>query len=544
MEETRFLAFINPATGEQFGRVEMAKPGQVQQITHEMRAAFKEWVSKPVAERVRILRILQGVIIDSADEITAVMTQDCGKSRQDALSEIFMTIDMLSQYLKHADRWLARRHVPRGLFLFKTAYVEPRPYGVVAVIAPWNYPFALAMPPVLGALVAGNTVILKPSEVTGATGVMLEKLFQRVPELTPFVRVLHGDAAVGAALVASCPDYIFLTGSTITGKRVMQAAAENLIPVACELGGKDAMIVLEDADIQAAAHWGAWGAYYNTGQTCMSVERVYVVEAVYDAFVRHAVEETQKLSVGYSEEVDSPYYLGPITDPRQIKIIERHMEDALAKGARALTGGRRKDMFFEPTVLVDVDHSMQIMRDETFGPILPIVKVKDEAEAIRMANDNAYGLGASIWSQDLERAKRVARQVEAATAAINDTIVQFALPLLPFGGIKQSGYGRTHGKEGLIQFTRPYSYVVSQPPVPWDLTVIARNPGNYRLLSAILHVVFGVSPRQRVQPLVEALETSSGRAGRRGAALGLGAALATTAALAGVIFTRRAKARR
>ncbi len=506
MQETGYLIFENPATGEQFGQVKMDSPEMVGQDVQDMRLASADWSGLPVRERVRILGKLQEVILDSLDEITDVITRDTGKSRQDALIEVMMTIDMLQQYRKHAASWLRRRRVPRGLYFFKTCYVEKRPYGVVLVISPWNYPFYLSMPPVMAALLAGNTVLLKPSEITAASGVMMESLFKRVPELSRFVRVVHGDGAVGAALVKAAPDYIFVTGSTQTGRRVMAASAENLTPVACELGGKDAVVVLEDADTKAAAHWIAWGAFFNTGQTCMAVERVYVVEKLYDEFVRLAVEETKALKVGYTEDINSPYYLGPMTDPRQIKIIDRHLEDAIAKGARILTGGKRQGMFIDPIVMVDVTHDMLIMCEETFGPILPILKVKDEAEALRMANDSDFGLGTSVWSNDIGRAVRVIQKIHAGTGLVNDAIAQIAIPMLPFGGIKQSGYGRVHGKEGLLQFTQTFAYAVGNVPTEsLDLSVMLRKPGHYRMGAGLWRLLFGVSLRQRWQGLRELL---------------------------------------
>lgn len=495
--EQENLAFINPATGAQFGEVKMTSPQDVQQAVNEMRAAFPAWGKKSVRERIAILRKFQQVLIEDREEISSVLNQDCGKSRQDGLIELFVSVDMLAQYRGNAERWLKPKKVSSGLYLFKRCYVEYRPHGVVAIISPWNYPLTLSLPPVLAALLAGNTVVLKPSEVTAATGVLIEKLFTKVPELAPFVRVVHGDGKVGAALVNARPDYIFMTGSTATGKKIMQTAAENLTPVALELGGKDAMIVLEDADLEAAARWGAWGAFFNTGQTCMSVERVYVVESKYDEFVRLAVQQTNQLKSGYSTELNSPYFMGPVTDPRQVKVIEDHLQDALAKGARILTGKKEQGMFYTPIVLVDVDHSMKLMREETFGPLMPIMKVRDEEEAIRVANDNAYGLGASVWSSDIQRAKQVADRVEAASVIINDSIAQFGVPMLPFGGIKNSGFGRTHGEEGLMQFTRPYSYAVGGTPISWDIATILRVPGNYELATAIMGVVYGTTLKQK-----------------------------------------------
>lgn len=524
MANEKFLDCTNPATGEKFGVVRMTSLEEIHRGHQGLRQAFPVWSSKSVRERIRILRQFQKTMIDSVDEISDVITVDTGKTRQDAMIEVFITVDMLDQYRKHAERWLKPRYVPRGLYLMKSCHVINRPYGVVGVIAPWNYPFALAVPPILSALLAGNVVMFKPSEVTAAMGVLIESLFKRVPELAPYIRVFHGDGSVGAAMVQSGPDYIFLTGSTATGQAVLKAASEQLIPVACELGGKDAMIVLEDADVSSAARWGVWGSNFNTGQTCMAMERAYVVEPVYDQFVQFAIQETQKLKVGFSSEINTDLYMGPITDPRQIKIIDRHIKDALSKGARLQCGGKINGMFVEPGVMVDVDHSMLIMQEETFGPILPVMKVRDAEEAIRLANDCSYGLGGAVWSKDIERALSVAYRMEAGSIAINDTIAQFAVPMLPFGGIKNSGYGRVHGKEGLVQFTRPYAYAVGRPPVPWDVATIMREPGHYKTGVAIMQLAFGVGPQQRMQPVIGEIRKLSTQVERKKLAVGLGLA--------------------
>ncbi|MFZ0546890.1 MAG: aldehyde dehydrogenase family protein, partial [Candidatus Promineifilaceae bacterium] len=362
---------------------------------------------------------------------------------------------------------------------------------------------------VCSALLAGNTVVVKPSEVTAATGQLLEKLFQSVPELSPFVRVVHGDGRVGKMVVDSGPDLIFLTGSTQTGKAIAQKAAETMTPFICELGGKDPMIVLEDADIEAAARWGTWGAFYNTGQTCMAVERVYVVEPVYEQFLSACLEETKKLKIGYSAEQDNPNDLGPLTFERQRLIVDDHLQDAMAQGANVLYSGKREGLFIEPIILTDVNHEMKLMREETFGPLMPIMSVKDEEEAIRLANDSDYGLSASVWSRDHERAERVAHQLEVGSVNINDTISHYPVSLLPFGGVKQSGSARTHGEGEVLQFTQMRSYAVGTAPLPFDLATHMRSPGNYWLGSAVLHFMFGVTPRQKVKPLVEGLEQVS-----------------------------------
>ena len=539
MSQSRVIPFINPANGEQFGQVEMATTEEIAVAHKEMRQAFQVWRRKPLAERIRILRQFQAEIIDSMDEISAVINQDAGKSRQDGWIEVNMTVDRLHQYYRLAPKWLERRRVPPGLYMFKQYYTEPHPFGVVAVIGPWNYPFDLCVPPMCSALLAGNTVLLKPSEVTPAVGVMIESLIKRVPELAPFVRVLHGDGSVGAQLVASGPDLIFLTGSTATGRKIAQAAAETLTPFICELGGKDPMIVFDSADIQSAAKWGTWGAFYNTGQTCMGIERVYVQESAYDDFVTAVLAETRKIKIGYTKETDSQFDMGPLTFERQVNIVTDQLDDALAKGARILTGGTLEGLFMKPTILVDVDHSMKVMREETFGPIMPIMKFHDESEAIWLANDCEYGLSAAVWSGDMRQAKRVAHRLDVGSVNINDAISHYPVSLLPFGGVKLSGNARTHGKEEVLQFTQMRSYAVGGPPHPLDVATVFRTPGHYRLGKAITRFSFGVTPRQRVQPIMELFTDGelSGTAVK--AAMAAGAVAVVTAVFFGLIRSRK-----
>ena len=503
MSQPKILEFTNPATGEKFGEVPIASPQEIEQAMCDLREAAPAWAERPLSERIRILRKFQALMIDARDEITAVINQDCGKSRQDALVELLVLADNLQAYLKHAPRWLRRQPVSSGLYFTKRAVIEYRPHGVVLVLGPWNYPFILALAPALSALLAGNAVVLKPSEVTPATGVMIEKLLHSVPELSPVVRVLHGDGGVGAALVKARPDFIFLTGSTATGKLVSRAAADALIPGSYELGGKDAMLVLEDADLPAAAHWGVWAADYNAGQSCVAVERAYVVKPVYEQFVRLAVSETQALAQGFTTDTANRFNIGPITDPRQMAIVERHIQDALQKGAHLLTGGERHDNYITPAVMVDVDHSMLIMQEETFGPVLPIMAVTDVDEAIAKTNESRFGLGVSIWTRDRRRARQVASRLKSGSAVINDAIAHFGVPLLPFGGVNDSGYGRTHGKEGLLQFTYPFSILEGNPPYAWDIATLARQAGRYDLIAAILRVGMGATPQQRLEPVAE-----------------------------------------
>jgi acyl-CoA reductase-like NAD-dependent aldehyde dehydrogenase len=500
------IEFINPGTGEKFGEVRMATEADVQRARAEMAAAAETWAAKPVRERARIIGELKRVIIDATDEITAVVNQDHGKSRLDALHEVFMTVEKLHFYARKAPDWLQPEGVPRGLYFFKKMYTERVPYGVVGIIGPWNYPIDLMVPPIIAALLAGNTVMVKPSEVAAATGVLLESLFQRVPELAPFVRFLHGNYRVGQALVKSKPDLLFLTGSVKTGKIVAQMAAEDMTPFLYELGGKDAMLVLEDADIARAAKWGVWGAFYTTGQACVSVERVYVNEKVYDAFLQAVLAETAAFSVGYSKDIDNPNWMGPLTFERQCDIVNTHLHDAISKGAKVETGGRQTGMFIEPTVLTNVDHSMLVMIDETFGPVMPIMKVRDDEEAIRMANDSTMGLSAYVWSNDLKHAKRVASRLKVGAVNINDTMSHYTVALLPFGGVKLSGNARTHGRGEVTQFTHQKAYTVSMPPHPLDPAVRLRYPGQYRFTKMVIGTVYGTTMEQRVEPVKEWVE--------------------------------------
>lgn len=503
MHKNGMLPFHNPGTDEIFGEVLMSTPEEIARAFAEMRRNQRVWGDKSPAERARILKKFQQVLVQYADEIASVINQDTGKIMQDGLAEVYLVVDKLHNYCAHASRWLAREQIPPGVFFLKRYYTEQRPVGVVAVIGPWNLPLDLTVPPMFAALLAGNTVILKPSEIAPATGVMVEKLVQSVPELSPYVRVLHGDAKVGAEMVRCRPDLIFLTGSPSTGRVIARAAAEHLIPFLNEMGGKDPMVVLEDADIRTAAEWAAWGAFYSTGHTCVSIERIYVVEEVYDAFLDAMVEATRNFKVGYSPEKVSDFDLGPVSNERQIDIIEEHVADALQKGAQIVIGGRRTGNFMEPTILVNVDHSMTVMREETFGPVVGVMKVRDEAEAIAMANDNDYGLAGAVWSRDMKRAERVAHELELGSVVVNDTIVQYAVPLLPFGGVKQSGNARTHCREEVLQFTKARSYAVGAAPMPFDPAALFRKKGAYHLISATMHLLRGVTPAQRLEALPE-----------------------------------------
>jgi succinate-semialdehyde dehydrogenase/glutarate-semialdehyde dehydrogenase len=351
---------------------------------------------------------------------------------------------------------LADEQISLHLLKHRKSYLHYAPLGVIGIIAPWNFPFVLALSEVTIALIAGNTVVLKPSEFTPQSGQMIADIFTQVDLPEDVFHVVHGEGSTGAALVTSGVDKICFTGGGPTARRILAAAAENLTPVVLELGGKDPMIVCADADIERAARAAVWGGFANSGQICASVERVYVHKDIAEPFIKRTVELTKKLRIGLAsegEDVD----IGSMIHDRQVQISERQVQDAVARGAKVLTGGQRpthvKGPFFEPTVLVDVNHEMDVMREETFGPLLPIKVVENDQEAIRLANDSVFGLDAYVFSSNATHADQIARQIEAGTVMINDVISSYSAPETPWGGVKQSGIGRVHGGElGIKEF--------------------------------------------------------------------------------------------
>ena len=496
--ESNLIQCYNPATGEFIGTVPISTESEIKQVREVLRSAFPFWSRKPLKVRLKILQEFSYRLIDSAEIITQVINKETGKSRQDAMVELLMSVNFLARTLREAPSVLQPQKPFSPLFWSKKMEVTHHPYGTVAVIAPWNYPFALAIQPILSALAAGNVVLFKPSEQAPLTGQLIGRLFKQFTPLAPYVQIVQGDAKVGAAVIATQPDLIQFTGSAATAQTIIRQSAEKLIPTIFELGGNDPMIVLEDADLQSAAWWGVWGSCYNAGQSCVNVERIYVVEEKYHVFVKEAVTAAKTLNVGYSDQLKTPYHYGPISTIKQLEIIEAHLADALAKGAKIIYGGERDGLLMQPTILVNVDHSMRVMQEESFGPIIPIMCVKDSAEAIRLANDSEYGLGAIVWSSPA-RSKQILRQLHAGVLVANDTVAHFAIDGIPFGGVKMSGYGRTHGSQELLQFTHTRSYIMGNAPDQRDLAVRFRLPGHYRLAEAILQLKYG-SPRQKLLP--------------------------------------------
>ena len=431
---------------------------EVRAAVRRARAAAGPWAARPPEERARLLLGVRRALLDRLDEVVETVVAETGKlSSETVVNEVLVATELITWYARHAPRLLRPRRVSPGILATKRAERRREPLGVVAVISPWNYPLVLALGPVATALFAGNTVVLKPSELAPRTGTLVGELFAGIGGPGDLVQVVTGGGEVGDALVRDEVDKVCFTGSVATGTAVMRAAAERRTPVVLELGGKDPLIVCADADVERAAHAAVWAAFTNCGQTCIGTERVYVVEAVADRFVGAVLALTARLRQVPGGDV------GAMVHEHQVTVSETHVADARRRGATVAAGGNRLEVggrpAYAPTVLLEVDHSMLAMREETFGPLLPVMRVADEAEALALANDSPYGLGASVFGRDPVVVERLVRGLEAGSVAVNDVIVGFAVPGLPFGGWKASGTGVTHGEEGLVELTRSKAVV-------------------------------------------------------------------------------------
>lgn len=468
-EGKRYFVSINPATLELIGEVRIMEADEILQRVEMAEKAFPEWAKLSLEERGGYLNTLKDQIIKHFDDITKIISEEMGKPRiEAAIAEMMVVVDLIDYFVKNASKFLADEPIPLHIAkVIKTSKITYRPYGPVVVISPWNYPFAIPMGSIVMALLAGNTVLFKPASDAILIGKKIEELINSIglPEGV-FNFISAPGSAIGKSLIGPKIRKIVFTGSVQIGKQVMETASKYLIPVVLELGGKDPMIVCKDANIELAANGAVWGAFTNAGQVCASVERVYVMKEVADDFIKKVVEKTKRLRVG--QDTDFGVEIGPMVNEGQLHIVEEHVADAKQKGAKILTGGERlrdlKGFFFPPTVLIDVNHTMKCMTEETFGPLLPIMIVNDEKEAINLANDTVYGLTASVWTKDRERGEEIARQINAGTVTINDHAFTYGLPETPWGGIKDSGIGRTHSKIGLLEMVVPYHINIDHFP--------------------------------------------------------------------------------
>jgi succinate-semialdehyde dehydrogenase/glutarate-semialdehyde dehydrogenase len=453
------IVSTNPATGEVLAELACVNPGDVQAAVLRAKQVQLAWETTPLRDRVALLRRFQRLLSEQRDPVADLICREAGKPAVEALTtEVLVVLDATEFCIRNAHNFLREEPVPHANLAMKTkrGKLLREPFGVIGIISPWNYPFSTAATETLGALVTGNAVVLKPSEFTPLIALELHRLLLAAGLNPNLMQVMIGEGAAGAALIDSPIDKLIFTGSVATGKRVAEAAARKLLPVVLELGGKDPMIVLEDADLEIASSGALWGAFMNAGQTCLSVERCYVHRSLYEKFLQACSNKIAKLRVGNG--IGSEVEVGPLIHERQLRIVDEHVRDAVLHGARLLQGGKRLTElgpnFYAPTLLADVTPDMRIIREETFGPVLPVAPFDTDEEAVRLANDSDFGLAASVWTTNRRRGEAMAKQIKAGTVMINDVISCFGIAEAPHGGFKLSGIGRTHGKMGLAEMVQ------------------------------------------------------------------------------------------
>lgn len=477
----------DPATGETAGVYPVHTRADVDAAVAAAHPAGTWWAALGFAERARRLDAWRGEIARDRAALAELIHVEMGKPVPDAKLEIAMALEHLRWAARHAERVLGRRSVrPSLLTANHAASVEYRPYGVVGVIGPWNYPVFTPLGSLSFALAAGNAVVFKPSEYTPGVGVRLAEAFARVTPEQPVFQVVTGLGETGNALCRSAVGKIGFTGSTATGKRVMAACAENLTPLLMECGGKDALIVDADADLDAAADAAVWGGLSNAGQTCLAVERVYVHTSVYERFVTKLVAQARAIDAGTPGSK-----IGPITMPKQVDIIRRHIEDALSRGARALLGGTDsiRGQFVQPTILADVPEDAAAITEETFGPTLTVTRVRDMDEAVELVNAGSYGLGSTVFSR--RDGDRIAARIRAGGTSINAFVAHATIPTLPLGGVGGSGFGRVHGPDGLKEFAYAKATTRQRFPSPLPLTTFRRSERVDAVVDALVAVLHG-----------------------------------------------------
>ncbi len=480
----------NPANGEELGRAPIYTPEQVRAAVQAARGAQTGWGQASLRQRLQELKRLSRVLVEQADAIARLIAVEQGKNQIEAYGEVMTVLELLHFYQRNAARILRPRSVSPRLGALRSHRIIPRPRGVVGVISPWNYPVTLSMEPLIAALVAGNAVVLKPSEYTSLIGLKIGELARRAELPDGLVQVVTGDASTGQALIAAGIDKLVFTGSVANGRKVAALAGEYLVPLTLELGGKDAAIVLADADLEQAAEGILWGALLNAGQACLAVERIYVEQAVAEAFIQKLTEKAARLRVGPS--TDPNHDVCAITTEAQQNILKQQVMEARAKGAQVLLGGDPlpgPGRFFPPTILVNVNDEMSVMREETFGPILPVRVVRDAEEAIRLTNASPYGLTASLWTRDLRRGRQLLTRLEVGDAALNDHGTSSGHAEIGWGGCKASGYGKTRGEEGLREMV--IWQHISWPRLGGQLMGFPYSAKKVNLVRTLIKVLFG-----------------------------------------------------
>lgn len=456
----RRLDVTNPVSGNIIGSISIDTAADVQAAVGRARQAQHAWAALPVKERSRIMRRWGDLLWEKQQELIGIIRDETGKNETGAFLEVLALETLVSYYSHNAHKILRPQKRKSLLPLIQKGRVYFKPYGVVGCITPWNYPLLNALLDLVPALYAGNAAVLKPSEIAPYAAIRAVEMLREAGMPTDVVQIVTGDGATGAALV-DLVDYVAFTGSTHVGRQIAMRAAERLIPYTLELGGKDPLIILNDADVDLAASGTLRSALENAGQVCISTERVYVERGIYARYLERITHYAQQLVVGSGAGLD--VHVGSLTNERELLRVEAQIKDAVSKGAQVLFGGQRRPdlgpLFFEPTILVNVDHTMDVMREETFGPIIPIMQVANADEAIQLANDSIYGLSAALFTKDLKRGEQLAVQIESGDVCINRTQMLAGTHTMPWGGYKQSGIGRRGGPEGLLRFAAIQSVV-------------------------------------------------------------------------------------
>jgi succinate-semialdehyde dehydrogenase/glutarate-semialdehyde dehydrogenase len=464
---------LNPITHEELGEVDNWDLSMVQKAVDKARTAFPKWSALSFKERGQMLLTIRDHIYQNIEEIVGIVSKEIGKPRVEVLiSDIVTTLYFITYIINHAEKILKSKKIPLSWsrLLGKKSLLLYKPRGVVGIIVPWNYPFFLAISEMISALISGNCVIMKPSEYMSLTAKKIEQIFQSIGLPEGVVSVIYGDKTTVETMIYCNLDFITFTGSTQVGKNIMKLASNFLTPLTMELGGKDPMIVLNDADIEVASSGALWGAFSSAGQMCGSVEIVCVQQSVAENFVNAIIKKAKKLqqdnNFSYSTDI------GSMGNKQQFIKVKNLVEEAVRNGATILWQGpcnQGDGYFYPPTILGRITPDMKLMREEIFGPILPIIIVKDETEAIQLANSSTFGLSASIWTSDLKRGKRIAEYLNTGTVMINDHIFAGGMPESPWGGIKDSGFGKVHGEKGLMKYVRSvhvcvdYFYQIKKP---------------------------------------------------------------------------------
>ena len=496
----RTIGVENPATGELITTIPVQGADELAAMAARAREAQPQWEAIGFEGRGRIMRRAQKWMFDNAQRVLETVVSETGKTYEDAqLADFGYTASALGFWAKEGPKYLADERVPswnNPVAAGKKLVIRYAPVGLVGVIGPWNYPIANSFGDCIPAMMAGNAVILKPSEVTPLSSFLMAEMLQECGLPEGVFQVATGDGGTGAALITQV-DCVMFTGSSRTGKAVMKAAAEVLVPCYLELGGKDPMIVCSDANLERAANAATFFSMNNGGQVCISVERCYVEAPVYDEFVQKVTDKVKALRQGVPTQEGS-VDVGAVIFPPQIEIVADHVKDAVDKGATVLTGGHAgpgPGRFYEPTVLVDVDHSMKCMTEETFGPTLPIMKIADAEEGVRLANDSEYGLQASVWTSDTDRGEALARRIQAGVVCVNDAQVNYTALNLPMGGWKTSGLGTRHGAAGIRKYTKVQSLLVTKRALKREPFMFPYTARQTKLLRTMLKLFYGRGKR-------------------------------------------------